>query len=691
MVATDNHIGYMERDPIRGQDSINSFEEVLKLAVKLKVDMILLGGDLFHENRPSRECLYRTIALLREYTFGDRPIEIELLSDPNEGKAHGFSFPAVNYEDPNLNVSIPVFSIHGNHDDPQGAGHDGALCALDIVSAAGVLNYFGKVDLPSSDEDAATTGITIKPILLQKGNTRLALYGMGNIRDQRLHFELRNNRVRMFMPNDRTQWFNILVLHQNRVKHGPQESVPEGMFDDSIDLVIWGHEHDCRILPEEVAGKDYKIIQPGSSVATSLAEGESIEKHVALLEIKDNGCKIMPIALRTVRPFSLGEVNLMDAARDDGLDLKDQMEIKKYLRGKVEDMILQAKSDWEDRNASAVAAGEESMKPMLPLIRLKVETTGVSEMTNPVRFSQEFQGMVANPRDVVVFFRKKSESTSRSKVVAEKPDLSIDDPDISVAEKLSKIRVATLVKEYLAAQELQILLESGMSDAIQTFVDKDDPHSISTHVTKELDSMFKNMKPTDDLDEETLEDEVARMKEQQEKEYQEKRSARNKGKAKAQVEEDDESGDSMEIDMAQYEGMGSDEEEEPEPPKRRAAAAKKAPAAKAKAATIKSKAPAASKSTTGRGKKKAQVIEDSDEEEDEIEDEDIMEVEEDPKPKRSRAAVLSTPAKKTTARKAPAKQTTLNLVPRAQASTRAPRTAAKNAKSKMQESIEISD
>jgi len=32
------------------------------------------------------------------------------------------SFPAINYEDPNLNVSLPVFSIHGNHDDPQGAG-----------------------------------------------------------------------------------------------------------------------------------------------------------------------------------------------------------------------------------------------------------------------------------------------------------------------------------------------------------------------------------------------------------------------------------------------------------------------------------------------------------------------------------------------------------------------------------------
>ena len=34
LLATDNHIGYLERDPIRGQDSINTFREVLQLAVK---------------------------------------------------------------------------------------------------------------------------------------------------------------------------------------------------------------------------------------------------------------------------------------------------------------------------------------------------------------------------------------------------------------------------------------------------------------------------------------------------------------------------------------------------------------------------------------------------------------------------------------------------------------------------------
>lgn len=30
------------------------------------------------------------------------------------------AFNHVNYLDPDINVAIPVFSIHGNHDDPSG-------------------------------------------------------------------------------------------------------------------------------------------------------------------------------------------------------------------------------------------------------------------------------------------------------------------------------------------------------------------------------------------------------------------------------------------------------------------------------------------------------------------------------------------------------------------------------------------
>lgn len=45
------------------------------------------------------------------------------------------------------------------------------LCALDLLSASGLLNHFG--------HSHSVERIEISPILMQKGNTKLALYGLG--------------------------------------------------------------------------------------------------------------------------------------------------------------------------------------------------------------------------------------------------------------------------------------------------------------------------------------------------------------------------------------------------------------------------------------------------------------------------------------------------------------------------------
>ena len=59
MLSTDNHLGYAENDTVRGNDSFAALEEVLYLAKFYRCDMVLLAGDLFHDNRPTRRTLYK--------------------------------------------------------------------------------------------------------------------------------------------------------------------------------------------------------------------------------------------------------------------------------------------------------------------------------------------------------------------------------------------------------------------------------------------------------------------------------------------------------------------------------------------------------------------------------------------------------------------------------------------------------
>ena len=95
---------------------------------------------LFYNHRSAE---IKCLQILRNHVLGDRPVQVEYLSDPAKDFAHCNS-KCVNYENPNLNIGLPVFSIHGNHDDPSGLG--GHSC-LDLVHEAGLVNYFGKVNL----------------------------------------------------------------------------------------------------------------------------------------------------------------------------------------------------------------------------------------------------------------------------------------------------------------------------------------------------------------------------------------------------------------------------------------------------------------------------------------------------------------------------------------------------------------
>lgn len=159
----------------------------------------------------------------------------------------------VNYENPNLNIGLPVFTIHGNHDDPSSMDD---ISAVDILASANLLNYFGKAKITRSDVNPSGE-VKIRPILIRKGNTKLALYGLGNIRDERMcRLFSSPNGVEWARPASSEvahvdDWVNLFILHQNRVAHvqGAKNIVKETHLPKFLDVVVWGHEHECISQP----------------------------------------------------------------------------------------------------------------------------------------------------------------------------------------------------------------------------------------------------------------------------------------------------------------------------------------------------------------------------------------------------------------------------------------------------------
>ncbi|KAL6793767.1 Mre11 DNA-binding presumed domain-containing protein [Trichoderma sp. SZMC 28013] len=664
LVATDNHVGYEERDAIRKDDSWRTFDEIMTLARRQDVDMVLLAGDLFHDNKPSRKSLYQVMRTLRKNCLGMKPCPLEFLSDAAD--VFEGAFPHVNYEDPDINISIPVFSIHGNHDDPSG---DGNYCSLDLLQAAGLLNYYGRV--------AEADNIEAKPILLQKGDTKLALYGLSNVRDERMFRTFRDHKVKWFRPGTQTgEWFNLLAVHQNHHAHTATSYLPENVLPDWLDLVVWGHEHECLIDPSKNPETGFHVMQPGSSVATSLVPGEAVQKHVAVVSVNDKDFKVDKIPLKSVRPFVTRDISLAQEKRFKGLDKKkdNRHEVTLRLMEIVEEMIAEANEDWE-----AIQTDEEALQDRpLPLIRLKVEYTapegGQFECENPQRFSNRFVGKVANTNDVVYFHRKK---------VVQRKAAALDSTDLieALGDGSEVVKVENLVNQLLAKQSLKVLPQGPFGEAVNQFVAKDDKHAMELFVSEHLSGQVSQMLELHQ-DDEDLNNAMERYKERME---QRMATAGSTGKT-AQAERkrvlkprpkqwDSDFDGSWEDapDAWTYEDMVEEDNDEPPPAKTKKTTTRTAKAAPAK------KAPATKKAPARRGRK---AFEDSEEEEEPPEEDVIMESDEEvapppPKPatrttrrgqnaKSTAAASKPAPAKKTTRGAAAAKtkqtkQTKLNF------------------------------
>lgn len=443
LIASDIHLGYLENDAVRGEDSFIAFEEVLSLAVQYDVDLILLGGDLFDQAKPSPSCMFKCTEIIRKYCLGDKPVAIELLSDQLQNFSRN-----VNYEDPNLNISYPILSIHGNHDDPVGQG---SISSLDILSITGLVNYFGKWTDYSH--------VRISPVLLQKGLTRLALFGLSHLKDQRLSRLFSEKKVEMERPDETLDWFNLFVLHQNRADRGPGNYISEDVLPNFLDLVIWGHEHDCQVLPmkgKKTETNSFTVIQPGSTVATSLAAGEAMPKHCALLQIHKSDFMLTPIPLQTVRPFIFKTIVLSE--ENFGDEVNENEKVQEFLKLRINDAI---------EEAAKLRSGDPK-QPKLPLVRLSVFYEREGQDFNRVRFGQNFNGLVANPNDILLMKREKKLRDRKARAPDEEADLT------GVAAEAPDVE--SLLRAYYEAQprdrRLSVLSVRIITEAVRDFTIK---------------------------------------------------------------------------------------------------------------------------------------------------------------------------------------------------------------------------
>jgi len=517
MMATDNHLGYLVNDPIRGEDSFNTMDEILQMARDNHCDMVVLGGDLFHDNKPSRRTMHLAQNVFKKHVFGDGPVNIKVVSD----QALNFGDRVVNYEDPNLSVQLPIFIIHGNHDDPTREGTHESLSALDLLADAGLVNYFGRGD--------TATCVKVRPVLIEKGSAKLCLYGLGWLRDEKLNNMFTKNQVSFLQPSEaQTEWFNMFLIHQNREDRGRglKNAVAEKMIPSFMHLVMWGHEHGCEIDPiQREAG--WYFSQPGSSVACSLVEHEAIPKHVGVLEIRLNAERVPEFqlikqSLTSVRPFMMVDDLQLDA-QEEALppSLAESAKAESVYRFLTE-RVMAILNEYDKT--------PEGRAKVLPLVRLKVEHTGFPTV-NADRFGAQFGTRVANSNEMLLFWKRKTAASARARGSAANGKRGSggggdddDDDDDDEAQRILNISpqemIARLVEEQFEDDAKMELLNPKMfNEALDAFVAKDENAAISEFVEQAMDSVRQQLRKEKDVrDEATVKEAVSRVAERQRRE-----------------------------------------------------------------------------------------------------------------------------------------------------------------------------
>ncbi|MGH0158003.1 UNVERIFIED_CONTAM: hypothetical protein FKN15_034665 [Acipenser sinensis] len=209
---------------------------------------------------------------------------------------------------------------------------------------------------------------------------------------------------------------------------------------------------------------------------------------------------LQKIALQTVRQFFIEDLVLGDHTDLFNPDNpKVIQKIEAFCIEKIESML-----DIAERERLG-----NPLQPEKPLIRLRVDYSGGFEPFNALRFSQKFVDRVANPKDIVHFFRHREQKDRK-----DNEPINFDGLVTRTSSEGTTLRVEDLVKQYFETAEknvqLSLLTEQGMGKAVQEFVDKEERDAIEELVKFQLEKTQRFLKERhidaveDKIDEEAL-------------------------------------------------------------------------------------------------------------------------------------------------------------------------------------------
>ncbi|ELQ74002.1 DNA repair exonuclease MRE11 [Trachipleistophora hominis] len=429
LITSDNHLGYKETDPLLSLDSFNAFEEVLQGGKEC--DLMIIAGDLFHNNRPSRFTMYKTIQLLKKHVLGNKEIRIT-------------ANKRLNYEKPNINISLPVVVINGNHDDPCGFG---SLSALDVLHQTGLVNYVGKINNYER--------IVVEPLIVKMEQT-VALYCLSHVRDSRLYKLFSQNKIEFLKSNAD---INILIVHQNRIERSRNDFLPSEFIPDFFNLIVFGHEHDPLLFERN----EQTYLQCGSTVRTSLCEAETGKKYFYRLEVAES-IKIEKIELKSVRPF------LFDTLSTG---------TKEVVQSKLEEM-LGGVSKCEK------CEGEAFCDACKPLVRLRLED---DVSFNKLHLQNVYADKVANPGDIFLLIKKR-----KPVVIRENKPVHAKCTDIyGIVHSYLVSSNLGVIPELVFLDKFREYVEKENRGVFQSFIDELEEHRNGSIVGCEIEH-FKNLK-----------------------------------------------------------------------------------------------------------------------------------------------------------------------------------------------------